>query len=244
MDGFIKLMEWWMKCAEKGKINHQWSASEHMDEQTNGWKDGWMTFWIDVSSEISADKLYINKRAAYLFVLSEVNVSTASEDLLSFWFFCLWAEWVYSQNVNSCLFPLHHQSPFLCLVFVRSTSVCFYCLFVSFAFTNFMQITLQTPRQSYWDGVLVFVLLSLYELRRLNFSQRYSYIFQNCLLRKNVLQRVAASCSFLVLWQKDSSLLNFETKTCCLDWWFYFAATIVTWNIHLMQTTDFIKNCV
>lgn len=137
MDGFIKLMEWWMKCAEKGKINHQWSASEHMDEQTDGWRDGWMTFWIDASSEISADKLNVNKRAASAFVLSEVNVSTASEDLLSFWFFCLRAEWVHSQNVSSCLIPLHHRSPFLCLVFVRSTSVCFLLFVRLFCFYMF-----------------------------------------------------------------------------------------------------------
>lgn len=130
MDGFIKLMEWWMKCAEKGKINHQWSASEHMDEQTDGWRDGWMTFWIDASSEISADKLNVNKRAASAFVLSEVNVSTASEDLLSFWFFCLRAEWVHSQNVSSCLIPLHHQSPFLCLVFL-SLHVCLFFIVCS-----------------------------------------------------------------------------------------------------------------
>lgn len=88
----------------------------------------------------------------------------------------------------------------------------FYCLFVSFAFTCFMQITLQTPRQSFWDGVSVFVLLSLYELRHLNFSQRYSYIFQNCLSRKNVLQRVPASCGFFVQRKKTADFYILRQK--------------------------------
>lgn len=120
----------------------------------------------------------------------------------------------------------------------------FYCLFVSFAFTCFMQITLQTPRQSFWDGVSVFVLLSLYELRHLNFSQRYSYIFQKLPFKEECASACSCQLWFLCTKEKDSWLLHFETKTCCLDWWFYFAATIITWNIHLMQSTDIIKNCV
>lgn len=57
--------------------------------------------------------------------LSEVNVSAALEDLLSFWFFCLQAEWVRSENVTGCLTPLHHQLPFLRLVlFSRRLFVC------------------------------------------------------------------------------------------------------------------------
>lgn len=120
----------------------------------------------------------------------------------------------------------------------------FYCLFVSFAFTCFMQITLQTPRQSFWDGVSVFVLLSLYELRHLNFSQRYSYIFQKLPFKEECASACSCQLWFLCTKEKDSWLLHFETKTCCLDWWFYVAATIITWNIHLMQSTDIIKNCV
>lgn len=134
MDGFIKLMEWWMKCAEKGKINHQWSASEHMDEQTDGWKDGWMTFWIDANSEISADKLNINKQAASVFVCQRWTCRRRQR------IFCLFDSFVFGLNefilkmsaavwfhfITSRLFSACFCSRHVCLFLLFVRLFCFY----------------------------------------------------------------------------------------------------------------------
>lgn len=102
--------------------------------------------------------------------LSEVNVSAASEDLLSFWFFCLWAEWVHSENVTSCLIPLHHHSPFLCLfLFPQRLFVCLFVRLFCFYMFNANHTPAKDRRrslgcsktlhQSFWVELLLLVLL-------------------------------------------------------------------------------------
>lgn len=107
-----------------------------------GWADGWMDrWWMDEwhsgSMQIVKYQQIIKcqQMSGICLRLSEVNVSAASEDLLSFWFFCLRAEWVHSENVTGCLIPLHHQPPFLCLFLFAETPVClFICLFCFYMF--------------------------------------------------------------------------------------------------------------
>lgn len=94
-----------------------------------------------------------------LCCLSEVSGAAALEDLLSFWLFCLQAEWVHSENVTGCLVPLHHQLPLLRLLFA-------FCFFdfsfygVSCKFDPIVQLSVVYCRSSLFPYELFLVACS------------------------------------------------------------------------------------
>lgn len=133
---------------------------------------------------------------------------------------------------------------FSALFFFRSTSVCF-LLFVRL-FCFYMFHANHTPNTTSvilgWSVGVCFTLSVWASSSKLQ-SAIFLY-FPKLPFEEECASACSCQLWFLCTKEKDSWLLHFETKTCCLDWWFYFAATIITWNIHLMQSTDIIKNCV
>lgn len=134
-----------MKCEEKG--NHQRSVSEWMKAAwMSRLMDAWMTFWINASSKKKQQIIKCQRVNSICVCLPEVNVLAASEDLLSFWFFCLQAEWVHSENVTGCLIPLHHHSPFHSFfLFVCSSLSLLHISCKSHTFSAFSENILKEP---------------------------------------------------------------------------------------------------
>ncbi len=209
----------------KGERDQQWWVNGW---KLHGWVDGWMDrWWMDErhsgSMQIVKYQQIIkcHQMSGISRRLSEVNVLPASEVLLSFWFFCLQAEWVHSENVTGCLIPLHHQSPFLWLFLFAETPVClFICLFSFYMFyANHTHLRCCTDVYSSVQkhSVSHFVMMCWYQFYWMCLFYLASVsdflCFAECLLRaakeKMFLTAVVYKCryKFVVLWQNGQNLL-------------------------------------